>query len=306
MPITGDHIVLRGLFSGVSRGTERLVLRGDVPPAEYARMRAPMQEGEFPFPVKYGYGFVGVAVDGPESVLNRRFMALAPHQETVVLPIDAAIPLPGNLPSRRAVLAANMETALNVVWDAGVTAGDRVLIAGAGVVGLLIAHIVARIPGVEATIADINPARAGIAGVLGTAFVEPPGGPEDVDVAINASASAEGLRYLLGKAGLEARVVEASWHGVRDVSLPLGEAFHAKRLSIVSSQVGRLPSARQARWTHRRRLGKALDLLAAAPELDALITHETPLSEAPRRLPALIESDADALCIAIRYVSGES
>ncbi len=284
------------------------MLQGAVPPSEYDRMRCPFQEGDFPFPVKYGYGFVGEVVDGPAALLGKACMALSPHQEYARLPRDAVLPLPAGLPPRRAVLAANMETALNVLWDAEVAAGDRVLIAGAGVVGLLIAALAARIPGVEVTLADINPAKRGIAEQLGAAFRapsdRPAGAEEDVDVAINASGAPEALRHLLERAGVEAKVVEASWHGDAPATLPLGAAFHARRLSIVSSQVGRIPARRAPRWTHRRRLAKALDLLAAMPEAEALITHDVPLSDAPARLPALIETDPGALCVAIRYEAG--
>jgi len=266
-------------------------------------MRCPFQEGAFPFPVKYGYAFVGAPLDVAEGegAAAGPVFALAPHQEFASLPKDAAIPLPRNLPPRRAILAANMETAINVIWDAGVGVGDKTLIVGAGVVGLLIGYLAQRIPGVAVAIADRNPNRRPLAEALGLAFCAPPDGPEDVDVAINASASGAGLAYALEKAGAEARIVEASWHGDADVSLPLGRAFHARRLSIVSSQVGAVPPARAPRWSHRRRLALALDLLAEAPALDALITHELALADAPEALPTLLEADADALCIAIRY-----
>lgn len=300
-PATAGSATLRAIYSGVSRGTERLVLDGAVPASETERMRCPFQEGEFPFPVKYGYNCVGKVIDGPPHLTGRRAFALSPHQDTARLPAEALLPLPANLPTRRAVLAANAETALNVLWDAEVRPGDRVLVVGAGVVGLLVAYFAAKAPGAEVWIADANPAKATAARNLGLVFVAPPDGPDDVDVAINASASGAGLRYAIAKAGLEARVVEASWHGDRDVSLALGEAFHARRLAIVSSQVGRIPPRQAPRWNHRRRLAKALDLLAAAPALDALITHELPFAAAADHLPELLAADADALCVALRY-----
>jgi len=299
-----DNVVLHGIYSGVSRGTERLVLRGQVPESEYVRMRCPFQEGDFPFPVKYGYNFVGLAMSG--EFQGRPCFALSPHQEIARLPAAAILPLPDRLPALRAVLAANMETALNVLWDANVQAGDRVLIVGAGVVGLLVASLAARIPGVDVSIADINPRRAAVADSLGAAFRRPPEGDGDMDVVIDASASESGLRYGIFQAGQEARIVVASWLGTADTTLSLGGAFHAQRLQLISSQVGGIPPEKTPRWTHRRRLQTALRLLADMPELDALITHEIRLEDAPARLPDLLEHDPDVLCVAIRYDPRES
>ncbi|MEM8787864.1 MAG: zinc-binding alcohol dehydrogenase [Pseudomonadota bacterium] len=287
------------LASAVSRGTERLVFEGRVPASEQARMRAPHQAGEFPFPVKYGYALVGRVEAGPEALLGQTCFALHPHQDRAVLPAAALTPLPSGLAPQRAVLAANMETALTVLWDSGISGGDRVLVVGAGVVGLLIAALAARVPGTQVTVVDRNPNRAGVAAALGVGFADTP--PEQMDVAINASAAGEGLRLALGAAGLGARVVEASWHGDADVALPLGGGFHANRLQIVSSQVGAIPPDRAPRWTHARRLQTALRLLADWPALDALITHRVPFAEAPSALPPLLDPASDVLCCVLTY-----
>lgn len=294
---------LKALFSGVSRGTERLVLNGSVPPSEHTRMRCPFQEGDFPFPVKYGYCFVGEVVDGPPERIGQAGFSLYPHQNTAEIPAEAVTPLPDGLNPRRAVLAANMETALNVTWDSGASAGDKVLVVGAGVLGLLIARLISRIPGTLVCICDLNPARAAAASALGIHFATPAEVMGDWDVTINASASAAGLRLAMAMAGTEARVVEASWHGEKDVQLPLGEAFHSRRLQLISSQVGRIPSARAPRWTYQRRMETALRLLAEMPEVDALFTHEIAFVDAPERLPDLINNDSDALCIVLNYAA---
>ncbi len=304
--VPSDMMQLRALYSGISRGTERLVLNGAVPESEHERMRCPFQEGDFPFPVKYGYCFVGTVEDGPADRIGQTCFALYPHQNLAEMSEDAAIPLPDGLPSRRAVLAANLETALTAVWDSGTAPGDRVLVVGAGVLGLLIAALITAIPGTEVTISDLNLGRAAIAKRLGVQFAAPDDAPGDADIAINASASGAGLRLALAKAGHEARVVEASWHGANQISLPLGEAFHSRRLSLVSSHVGHIPAARAVRWSHRRRMNTALQLLAQMPALDALITHEIPFEDAPEQLPPLIDPAADALCIVLRYGGSET
>ncbi len=295
-----DHdIVVETLISAVSKGTERLVLEGRVPPSEAARMRCPAQEGDFPFPVKYGYAAVGRIVEGPEERLGERVFALQPHQSRFALAADAALKVPDGVPTERAALAANMETALNVVWDSGAAPCDHVLVVGCGVVGLLVTRLLARIPGTIVTAVDTDPDKRAVAEAMGARFAAPDDAPEGVDIAINASGRPEGLVVALAAAGREARVVEASWHGTTEAHLPLGGAFHALRLSIVSSQVGSLPPARVPRWTHSRRLAAALSLLDD-PALDALLTHRLPLADAPDRLPALL-ADPGALAILLTY-----
>lgn len=293
------NVVLSTIASAVSRGTERLVLEGRVPPGEAERMRCPNQRGDFPFPVKYGYALVGRIVHGPRDWVGRIGFALHPHQSAAALAPAWVTLVPDNVPPRRATLAANMETALNVVWDSRVSLGDRVVVVGAGVVGLLVARLLARMPGVEVTVADVDPGKRAAAEVMGARFTTPDALPEGVDVAINASAKDAGLRAALGAVGLEGRVVEASWLGADEARLPLGGAFHSQRLTIVSSQVGRLPADRAPRWSHARRLASVMRLLDD-PALDALISHEMPLSEAPERLPRLLK-DGGALAILITY-----
>lgn len=286
-------------FSGISRGTEALVLRGGVPVSEWGRMRAPLQDGDFPFPVKYGYAAVGEVVAGPEALAGRTVFVLHPHQDRFVAPAAMAVPLPAGLPPRRAVLAANAETALNVVWDAGVAPGDRVAVVGAGVVGALAGWIAARIPGTEVTLVDVTPRRAAVAEALGCGFAPPGGAPLDQDVVIHASASAEGLATAVRLAGTEAAVIEASWYGDRPVCLALGGAFHSRRLRLVASQVGELPPQRRPRWDHRRRLECALSLLAD-PALDALLSGETAFDDLPLRYGDIL-ADPDTLCHLVRY-----
>jgi hypothetical protein len=287
------------LFSGISRGSERLVFEGAVPEAEWTRMRAPLQQGDFPFPVKYGYAAVGRIEAGPDERIGQKVFALHPHQARFACPAGMAVPLPAGLPPGRAVLAANMETALNVVWDAGAGPGDRVAVVGAGVVGALAGWLCARLPGAEVTLIDVNPSRAALAAGLGCGFALPDDAGGEADVVIHASASAAGLATALRLAGPEATVVEASWYGDRAVPVPLGAAFHSRRLRLVSSQVGRLPPARAPRWSNARRLAKALQLLGD-PALDALISGETAFSDLPAAYGAIL-ADPETLCHRIRY-----
>ena len=298
-PGAGD-VRVRALFGAISRGTEALVLAGRVPESEFERMRAPFMAGHFPFPVKYGYATVGRIEGGTEALLGRTVFTLHPHQNVFNIPASAAMVLPENLPPQRAVLAANMETALNAVWDAAPGPADRIAIVGAGVVGSLVAYLCGRIPGTEITLVDINPARAELAKTLGVGFAKPETAKGDCDLVVHASGQAAGLGTALALAGEEATVLEMSWYGDASVAAPLGGGFHSRRLRLVSSQVGRIAPSHRPRWTHGRRLAAALALLADA-RLDALLAPAVVFEDLPRRLPDILDARTGVLCQLIAY-----
>ena len=263
-------------------------------------MRAPHQTGDFPFPVKYGYAAVGRAEAGPAALIGRNYFALFPHQSHFVLPAGALVPVPDGVPPRRAVLAANMETALNAIWDGGVLAGQHIAVIGAGLLGCLIGFLAARLPGTRVTLIDLRPDRAGVAGQLGLGFSTPESAAGGAEIIFHTSASEAGLRLALEIAAFEARIVEASWFGDRQVTLPLGGSFHSQRLQLISTQVGSVAPAMRARLTHRQRLETALRLLDDA-RLDALITDEIAFEDLPAALPRLLAADAGGIATAIRY-----
>lgn len=297
-PPGAGELRVRARFGAVSRGTERLVFEGRVPESEFERMRAPFMGGAFPHPVKYGYSVVGTVEEGAQR--GRTVFVLHPHQSEFVVPEAAAAVVPDNVPPPRAVLAANMETALNAVWDGAPGPADRIAIVGGGVVGLLVARLCARMPGTQVTVVDVAPARRELAAALGAGFAAPDAAPENCDVVFHASASSAGLATALHLAGEEATVVELSWYGAGDVAAPLGQAFHSRRLRLVSSQVGKVAASHRPRWTYHQRLSAALALLDDGA-LDALIAPPVEFTELPERLPALLAIDADARCPLIRY-----
>jgi len=294
------EVMVETLCSGISRGTESLVFTGRVPPSQWSAMRCPFQEGDFPSPLKYGYASVGRVVAGPDELLGQRVFCLYPHQDRYVVPAEAVTPLPDAVPDARGVLAANLETAVNGLWDAAPRLGDRIAVVGAGVVGSLVAALAARIPGVRVELVDADARRAGLAAALGCAFATPAAASGEADLVIHASGNPDGLVTALRLAAFEATVLEMSWYGDRPVTLPLGEAFHAKRLNLRSSQVGAVATAQRARWSYRRRLALALDLLAD-PVFDQLLTGRSAFADLPATLARLADTPDGALCHVITY-----
>src|SRR5262245_24465819 len=295
-----QEVLVRTLYSGISRGTEALILNGAVPVSEFGRMRAPFQDGDFPAPVKYGYLNVGVVEKGPASLQGAAVFCLYPHQTRYVVPADAVYRIPDIVPPKRAVLAANLETAVNGLWDAEPRLGDRIAIVGAGVLGCLAAWLCNRIPGCEVELIDINPDRARVAAVLSVPFGIPERATAGADLVIHASGTAEGLATALELAGFEATVLELSWYGNRKPAVPLGEAFHSKRLTLRSSQVGTVAMAQRSRWDTRRRMELALKLLSDT-KLDALITGESRFEELPMVMPEIAACAGSTLCHRIVY-----
>ena len=295
-----DDVMVRALYSGISRGTEALVFQGRVPASEYQRMRAPFQAGDFPAPIKYGYSSVGRIERGPRDLKDRTVFVLYPHQSRYVVPAQSVHVLPDDVPPERAVLTANLETAINGLWDARPHVGDRIVVVGGGTVGCLVAWLAGRIPGCDVELVDVNPQREAIAHVFGVRFAAPDTIWEGADVVIHASGSPAGLDLALRVAGFEARVVEMSWYGDQSVALSLGEAFHAKRLTLQSSQVGSVAASQRARWDTRRRMQLALTMLTDAA-LDVLITGESEFEELPDTMAELAAGAGDELCHRIRY-----
>lgn len=289
-------------FSGVSRGTESLVFLNNVPPSEYQRMRAPFQTGDFPFPVRYGYNSVGEVIAGPESLRGRMVFCLYPHQTRYRVPALAVVPLPDDVPPARAVLAANMETAINGLWDAAPRIGDRIAVVGCGVIGCLVAWLASRIPGTRVTAIDPDASRLPLLDRLGVRFVTQTE-LDDHDLVIHASGNPAGLTTALSLAGMEARIIEMSWFGDQAVSVPLGEAFHARRLTLRASQVGSVSPLQAPRWAHRDRLALALSQLNE-PALDALVSGESEFEHLPQTLARLSQAGNGALCERIVYPPG--
>ncbi|MFB8387261.1 zinc-binding alcohol dehydrogenase [Microbacterium sp. NPDC055910] len=302
-PEFGD-VRVRTVYTGISRGTESTVFRGEVPEREHARMRAPLQEGDFPAPVKYGYLNVGVVETGPSTLEGRTVFTLAPHQSAFVVPESALVLVPHGVPARRAVLAGAVETAVNILWDAAPLVGDRITVIGAGMIGCAVARLARGIPGVQIAVVDVDETKAEVCAALDVAFHVPADAPHGREIVIDTSGSEDGLRTALRTAATEGEIIEASWFGSREVSLPLGEDFHSRRLTIRSSQVGVVPARRRGTRTTGDRLEIALRLLRD-PAYDALLTGESSWTRLPETMAAIAAGDLPGLCHVIDWKDDE-
>jgi threonine dehydrogenase-like Zn-dependent dehydrogenase len=302
-PPKPDEAQVKALYSSVSRGTERLIFSGLVGASEYERMRAPLQAGNFPFPVKYGYCAVGRVELGPSQLQGKTVFCLHPHQEVFNAPVSMLVPIPDHIPPKRATLAANAETALNALWDAGAGPGDRIAIVGAGIVGLMVTAIAARLPGAEVTVVDIDAARRPIVEAFGATFAAAGTSQQaaigECDIVVHTSVTQAGLNTAISLAGNEATIIELSWYGDKPVTVDLGGPFHSKRLKIVSSQVGQISPSRRPRWSYRRRMDAAVRLLDLAA-LDHLVADEIAFGEAPQLLAAQFAPGASGLAPGLR------
>jgi NADPH:quinone reductase-like Zn-dependent oxidoreductase len=298
-----DDVLVRTLFSGVSRGTETLVFGGRVPPGQYDAMRAPFQEGNFPAPVKYGYLNVGAVEVGPPDLRGRTVFCLYPHQTAYVVPAGAVTVVPEDVPPARAVLAGTVETAVNALWDAAPLLGDRVAVVGAGMVGCCVARLLSRFPAVQVTLVDVDAGRADVAAALGADFALPADAAGPCDLVVHASATSAGLQLSLDLLAPEGTVVDLSWYGDTEVRLSLGGAFHAGRLGIRASQVGTISPVRSGRRTTADRLALALDLLRD-PAFDAILSGRSRFGELPEVMARLASGALPALCHTISYDGG--
>ena len=295
--------LVRTLYSGVSRGTERVVHEGRVPERVADLMHAPHQEGDFPGPVKYGYLSVGVVEQGPDNWIGKTVFSLHPHQDFYVVPTNQLTAIPDDVPARRAVLTGIVEVAINALWEAGPRLGDRVAVVGGGLVGGVLAAILRKYPLGRLQLVDADTDKRDLAEKLNINFALPDEAVNDCDIVFHCSASNEGLKLSLQLAGDDSDVIELSWFADKEVTLPLGEDFHARRLTIRSSQVGAVALPRRHRRTNAQRLQIAAATLKD-PVFDTFLSSECQFQNLPTTLVKLFEKPG-GFCHVVAYPKPE-
>ncbi len=308
-PLSEKEILVETEFSGISRGTERIVLNGQIPKSEWERMRCPHQQGEFSFPVTYGYACVGKVIKLGSNVKKvhegQKVFILHPHQERFIVDENWANPLPSNLDPSIAVLSANMETGLNAIWDARIESAHKVAVIGAGVVGLLTAHLAAKHVQTQPVVIDIDPRKKPVVESLGLQFLSPQDASieqdDGFDRIFNSSASGAGLQLAIDLANFEAWIIEQSWYGDKKIELSLGGGFHSKRLQIVSSQVGHVSPSMRDKHSHSDRLNIAMSFLDDS-RLRMLLNPVISFSSLPESICKVLDPKSDALCPLVTYM----
>ncbi len=296
------QVLVKARSSLVSSGTERLVARGQVPKSLWDEMAVPYQQGNFGFPIKYGYSLVGEIAQDKHPHKGQLVHLLHPHQDLLYAKESDLYWVPSGIPASRASLASNLETALNAVWDAQVMPGDRVLVVGFGLIGSLVARLLSLMPATELRVVELDVDRQAMAREMGfdvsTSLLQ--NEQESFDCAFHSSVSSAGLQSAIDAVGREGKVVELSWYGEKNINLNLGGRFHSQRKRIISSQVSRLPETHQARWDFSRRKEVVFRLLAN-PLFDQHLGKEIPFPQAPDLFDQLRKNEARALSYWISY-----
>ncbi len=301
-PHEPGRVRVKGLYSLVSTGTERLVATGQVPPELHAAMRVPFMQGSFSFPLTYGYSWVGRVQQAGHPLQGRLVQLMHPHQDLIAVPERALRLVPPEVPPLRATLAANVETALNAIWDARVWPGARVLVVGHGLLGGLLTHLLCRIPAVAVHVLEPDAARARKAkhSTAQVAAELPEAWRHRMDLAFHTSATQTGLQWALDSLADEGCLIELSWYGNRAVSVHLGGRFHPGRHHIRSSQVGRLPAFLPPAWNAQRRMEVVWQLLRL-PGWDPLLPQTVPFAQAPRLFERLRQGRLSGWAWAFAY-----
>lgn len=299
--LKNDECIVRSMFSMVSMGTERLVCRGGVGPSADQHMRVPYMQGAFSFPLTYGYSLAGVVIDGPQEWMGERVHCMHPHQDLCIVNTRDLTVIPEQVPMDRAVLASNLETAINGFWDAQPLIGQRILVIGYGLIGAMLAQLLKPLPGIDLRIAEPNQARQNLAQHHGHKLVEQEAiSSKPFDLVFHTSGTAEGLQVAIDRSCLEASIIEMSWFGQQKVNLDLGAEFHFGRKRILSSQVSWIAKPAQAHFDHRRRSALVFNILAD-PFWQSFLGKAIPFSESPAFFHELRQQPMNELNAYLQY-----
>lgn len=293
-----DEILIKTSYTGISYGTEKIVFDSEVPSNQYNFMRAPHQMGEFNSSVKYGYLNVGKIMEGPKNMLNKSVYTMYPHQSVYVIKKTLATLIPDNIPIKRALLTANMETAINAIWDSQPTIGDKTYVIGAGIVGILMAYVLSKTFGIDVIIIDKDSKKKALCKSLGIKFKKDLHCIDNPNIIYECSGNINVLNELANKSVLETKIFILSWYGKQQSKLKMGENCFSRRLELIFSQVGNITSAQSKKWNNLTRRALALNLLND-DKLDILIDKKEILL---KDLPLFFKKgNPKGLCKVVRY-----
>lgn len=293
--------VVQSYYSFISAGTERIVSMGQVPGQIANQMRVPYMKGNFPFPVSYGYSVVGKVIKGPDKLKSRFVHLLHPHHDFVLAKEQDIFLIPDKVPAKRAVFASNMETVVNAIWDSKFQLGDRILIAGFGTVGALLALTLMQFPGINVMITDRNRERKNFIKACGIElFEEGINSDEQFDICFHCTGNENGLQLCIDHARMEGKIIELSWYGNKNVNVNLGGSFHIGRKTIISSQVSNIPVDKKTFWDFKKRKELVFKLLENNI-YDRLPCLEIPFTDSPKFFNRLRNDIINEQGLIIRY-----
>jgi 2-desacetyl-2-hydroxyethyl bacteriochlorophyllide A dehydrogenase len=316
-----DQVLVQTLVSAISPGTELLIYRGQAPSDIPVDETIPALAGAFGFPLAYGYAAVGQVIAVGSGVAQtwqgRCVFAFHPHASHFLASPDALLPVPAALSPEAAAFLPNMETAVNFLMDGQPLIGERVVVFGQGVVGLLTTALLARLPLARLVTLDryarrrdyslrlgahasLDPEGADALAHLHACLDEasPPGGEADLTYELSGNPLA--LDQAIATTGFNGRVVIGSWYGQKQAPLNLGGRFHRSRIHLISSQVSTIAPQWTGRWTKPRRLQVAWQMLQQVRPAQ-LITHRFPIAEAAAAYALLDQHPEDALQVLLTY-----
>tara|TARA_B100001113_G_scaffold7774_1_gene6337 strand:- start:2368 stop:3336 length:969 start_codon:yes stop_codon:yes gene_type:complete len=297
-PLAKDELLVKAHYSGISYGTEKIVFDSHVPTNQYKFMRAPHQVGEFNKEVKYGYLSVGKVIDGPNDMLNKMVYTMFPHQSIYVIKSTLVTLIPKHIPIRRALLTANMETAINAMWDSKPSIGDKVYVVGAGIVGILMAYVLSSTFGINVTVIDSDKNKKKLCEFFNIDFENSMDCIENPDIIYECSGNISVLSELINNSTLETKICILSWYGKQQSKIKMGENCFSRRLEIIFSQVGNITALKSKKWNNLSRRALALQLLDNK-KLDILIDKkEISLDELPSFFK---KGNPKGICKVVKY-----
>lgn len=313
-PKAGE-VLVQTLFSAISHGTESLVYQGLFPQELAVDESIASLAGRFAYPLKYGYAAVGRVVDLGAGVdaawLGRLVFAFNPHESHFIATVDNLMPLPQGMEPQTAIFLPNMETAVNFVLDGHPRIGERVLVLGQGIVGLLTTALLARFPLERLVSLDRFALRrqasleAGAQSSLDThspqiqeqlqALL-----PDGADLCFELSGAPAALDQAIALTGFDGRVIIGSWYGQKRASLDLGGRFHRSRIRLVSSQVSSLAPELAGRWSKKRRLGVAWEMLRRV-QPERWITQRFSIQDAAQAYRLIDQQPEQTIQVVLTY-----
>jgi 2-desacetyl-2-hydroxyethyl bacteriochlorophyllide A dehydrogenase len=314
-PLTQGQLLVETIYSAISPGTEMLVYRGQFP-KDLSDAHDTLSSG-LSYPTSYGYASVGKVVKISKEMrhrwLGRLVFAFQPHASHFIVTPDELFPLPEGMDPETACFLPNMETAVNFVQDAAPILGERALVFGQGIVGLLTTALLAEFPLAALVTCDRYPLRREASLALSASAALDPNEtgfreqvrdllPSGADLSLELSGAPAALDDAIALTGFGGRVLIGSWYGEKKVTLDLGGAFHRSRIKLIASQVSTLSPQLSARWDKSRRMEvawKALERIR--PE--KWITHRFPLENASQAYHLLDENPQDGIQVIFTHTA---